>query len=179
MWTIIISNLISGFIPFSIFVWSIFMTHAGGYTYLGLYVLFTAYLFIIDSIKPKPDPLVWTSEEIDVLREYHIALRSPFGAKDMSCHLNKFRIIGLFLLAPWTLWNHMWIVGAILVLFFFISSPISVRLDPFFFLGDAVAKGKTQFANELAILQQVSEKLKEKTFKEQHPDDTTNKTPDT
>jgi len=36
---------------------------------------------------------------------------------------------------------------------------MSVRLDPFFFLGDAVNHGKMQFAPELALLKEVSERL--------------------
>lgn len=162
MWAIIISNLIKGFIPFGIFIWSIFMPQAGGYTYLGLYVLFVAYLFMIDSSKPNPDPSIWSSDEIEVLRKYHLALRFSFGAKDMSCHLNGFRWIGLLLLTPWVLWNHMWIAGAVLIVTFFITGSISVRLDPFFFLGDAVNKGQMQFAHELSMLQQVAEKLNER-----------------
>ncbi|MBN2584688.1 MAG: hypothetical protein JXL80_16620, partial [Planctomycetes bacterium] len=91
--------------------------------------------------------------------QYHLALRFSFGAKDMSCHLNGFRWVGLVLLTPWTLWNHMWITGAILVVVFFITGSISVRLDPFFFLGNAVSKGQMHFAYELSLLHQVSEKL--------------------
>ena len=162
MWAIIISNLIKGVIPFSIFIWSIFMPQAGCYTYLGLYLMFVAYLFIIDSNKPSPDPSNWTPDEIDVLRKYHLSLRFSFGAKDMSCQLNGFRWIGLLLLSPWALWNHLWIVGVVLVVTFAITGSISVRLDPFFFLGDAVNRGKSQFAYELNVLKKVSTKLNEK-----------------
>ncbi len=162
MWAIIISNLIKGFIPFSIFTWSIFMPQAGGYTYAVLYVLFVVYLFVIDSNKPSPDPSIWTLDEIDILKKYHLALRFSFGAQTMSCHLNGFRWIGLLLLTPWVLWNHMWITGAVLVVTFFVTGSISVRLDPFFFLGDAVNRGKMQCAYEMSMLQQVSEKLNER-----------------
>ena len=162
MWSIIISNLMTGFIPFSIFVWSIFMPHAGGYTYLAIYIAFQSYLFFIDSNKPSPDPEIWSSDEIEILRNYHLALRFPFGSKDMSCHLNRFRWIGLLLLTPLVLYNHMWIAAVILIASFFITSSISVRLDPFFFLGDAVNKGQMQFASEFALLNQVSERLRER-----------------
>jgi len=162
MWAIIISKLMTTFIPFSIFVWSIFMPHAGGYTYLTIYIAFQSYLFFIDFNKPSPDPVIWSPGEIEILRKYHLALRFPFGSKDMSCHLNGFRWIGLLLLTPLVLWNHMWIAAVILIASFFISGSISVRLDPFFFLGDAVNRGKLQFASELKLLNRVYERLRER-----------------
>lgn len=163
MWAIIISNLMTGFIRFSIFVWSIFMPHAGGYTYLAIYIAFQSYLFFIDSSnKPSPDPEIWSPDEIEILRKYHLTLRFPFGSEDMSCHLNRFRWIGLLLLTPLVLWNHMWIVAVILIASFFISGSISVRLDPIFFLGDTVNRGKLQFTSELELLNRVSERLRER-----------------
>jgi hypothetical protein len=56
----------------------------------------------------------------------------------------------------------MWIAAVILIASFFISGSISVRLDPFFFLGDAVKRGKLQFASELEVLNRVSERLRER-----------------
>ena len=145
MWLFIINNIIKWFIPFCLFIWAIFMPKAGGYTFIGLYVAFQAYLFLIDFSKPNPDPSAWSPAEIEILRKYHLALRFPFGAKEMSCQLNGFRWIGLLFLTPFLLWNHMWIAGAIPVVSFFITGSISVRLDPFFFLRDAVNRGQLQF----------------------------------
>jgi hypothetical protein len=138
------------------------MPKAGGYTFIGLYVAFQAYLFFIDSSKPKPDPSEWSIDEIEIIRKYHLAIRLPFGSKNMSCQLNGFRWIGLIFLTPLLLWNHMWLAAAVAVGSFFITGSISVRLDPFFFLGDAVSRGQRQFAAELALLKQVSDKLNER-----------------
>jgi hypothetical protein len=158
----IINNIIKGFIPLCLFIWAIFMLKAGSYTFIGLYVAFQAYLFFIDSRKPKPDPSEWSIDEIEIIRKYHLALKFPFGSKTMSSQLNGFRWIGLLFLTPLLLWNHMWIAAAVVVISFFITGSISVRLDPFFFLGDAVSRGQRQFAAELALLNQVSERLRER-----------------
>lgn len=56
----------------------------------------------------------------------------------------------------------MWLAAAIAVGSFFITGSLSVRLDPFFFLGDAVNRGQMQFAMELALLKQVSDKLNDR-----------------
>jgi hypothetical protein len=155
----IISNIIKGFIPFCLFIWGIFMTKAASYTFIGLYVAFQAYLFLIDFSKPNPDPSAWSPDEIEILRKYHLAFRFPSGAKEMSCQLNGLRWVGLLFLTPLLLWNHMWIAGAITVVCFFITGPISVRLDPFFFLEYAANRGQQKTDFELAMLERVSDKL--------------------
>ena len=60
---------------------------------------------------------------------------------------------------PWLLWNKVWIPASFLALYFFISASISVRLDPFFFLNNAVSKGMKEYNRELLLLSHVFEKL--------------------
>jgi hypothetical protein len=156
----IINILIKVVIPFGLFIWSIFMPVVGGYTFVGLYLAFQAYLLLIDSSKPNPDPSKWDTDEIEIIRKYHLALRFPFGANTMSTQLNGIRWTGLFIFTPWFLWNQMWIAAAVAAISFFVTASIAVRLDPFFFLGDAVNSGKMQFASELYLLKDVSERLK-------------------
>ena len=80
------------------------MPRISGYILLVLYGLFTGYLFLIDARKPNPEPAKFSAEEIVIIKKYHLALRYPFGAKDMSVYLNGFRwssILWVFLF----LWN--------------------------------------------------------------------------
>lgn len=156
----IINNLVKGFFPLCLLIWTIFMPRAGGYTFIGIYVAFYAYLFFIDLNKPKPNSREWSVDEIKVLRRYHLALRAPSGANIMSTQLNGFRWIGLVFFSPLLLWNQMWFVAAVNVISFFITMSISVRLDPFFFLSDAVNHGKIQFEDELVVLKEVAERLR-------------------
>lgn len=76
----------------------------------------------------------------------------------MSVHLNGFRWAGL-LWAIYLFFQQLWPISIFLIFLFFITAGISVRLDPFFFLGQSVQSGQMQFAYELSLLQQVSEKL--------------------
>jgi hypothetical protein len=101
--------------------------------------------------KPNPDPASWTEEEIKVIRKYHISLRYPFGAKDMSVVLNGFRWSAI-LWIPLLLWNQMWVFAVILAANFLITGGLSVRLDPIYFLSDAVNRGKYKFNYELSLL---------------------------
>jgi hypothetical protein len=156
---LLIGNITKAFIPLCLFVWALLMPTAGSYTFIALYTAFWAYLSFADLFgKPKPDPSKWSANEIAVLQRYHLALKYRFGARTMSCQLNGFRMVGL-LFAPWLLWNHMWVAAAIVVAAFFVTGSMSVRLDPFYFLGDAVKRGQMEFADELAVLQQVSQRL--------------------
>lgn len=156
---LILSKLLYWSIPLGLFVWSIFSPATATYIFLAATAIFEGYLFFIDRAnRPNPDPSRWSQEEIDVLRKYHLALRYPFGAKDMSVVLNGFRWSAL-LWVPWLLWNQMWVFAVIIALNFFIAGDLSFRLDPFFFLSDAVNRGKYQFAGELSLLQEVAEKI--------------------
>ena len=158
MIAILISNIMKFFIPMGLFIWALFMPQIASYIFVGMYGLFEGYLFLIDKMKPNPDSQKWSIEEIRIIREYHLALRFPFGAKDMSLYLNGFRWSG-FLWIILLLFNQMWLEALFVLVSFFITASISVRLGPFFFLGQAVASGQKQFAYELSLLQNVAEKL--------------------
>lgn len=158
---IIVSNIQKFFVPLGLFIWGLFMPRAAGYTYVAIYGLFAGYLFLIDKMKPKPDPEKWSVEEIEIIKKYYLALRFPFGAKDMSVYLNGLRWASILWVVLF-LFNQMWFPVLFLVVSFFITASISVRLDPFFFLGQAGSSGKVQFARELSLLQNVSEKMNKK-----------------
>lgn len=38
------------------------MPKAGGYTFISIYMALQAYLLVLDSEKPNPDPLKWTAK---------------------------------------------------------------------------------------------------------------------
>jgi len=158
---ILIINAIKFIVPLGMFIWALFMPRVGGYAYIVIYGLFAGYLILIDKLKPNPDNEKWTKEEIEIIKKYHLALKFSFGAKDMSLFLNGFRWAS-FLWIILFLFNQMWIPAIFLVLAFFVTADISVRLDPFFFLGQAVQSGQSQFAYELSMLQRVAERLNKK-----------------
>jgi hypothetical protein len=162
MIALLISNLVKFAIPLGLFIWSLFDPTTASYVFIGIATVFVAYLFFIDITgKPKPDPSIWNPEEIEAMRKYHLALRFPFGAKEFSVQLNGIRWSSL-IWVPWLLWNQLWIPAGFLVINFFLTASLSVRLDPFFFLSDAVNRGQWQFSGELAALQSIREKLNER-----------------
>jgi hypothetical protein len=176
MLVLFLSNLIRLTVPLTLFVWSLFQPAVAGYVFVGLAAVIASVLFFAD-IGSRPNITVrgygscaigflpgsssmWTADEIRILRRYHLALRFPFAANMFSYCLNGIRL-SVLLWVPWLLWNHLWIPGGFLVLYFVLTGSISVRLDPFFFLCDAVRRGKYQLTGELATLQQVRDRLHE------------------
>lgn len=147
-------------IPLGLFVFALYDPYTATYIFITVTAIFEGYLFLIDKLKkPNPDPSIWTSEEIGVIRKYHIALRYSFISKDLSVVLNGFRW-SVLLWIPLLLWNHMWSFAVILAANFIITGGLSVRLDPFYFLSDAVNRGKYQFAYELSLLNEVADRLR-------------------
>jgi len=149
---LIFFKLVYWCIPLGLFVYAIFNPYTATFIFLAATAIFEGYLFLIDRLnKPNPDPASWTEEEIKVIRKYHISLRYPFGAKDMSVVLNGFRWSAI-LWIPLLLWNQMWVFAVILAANFLITGGLSVRLDPIYFLSDAVNRGKYKFNYELSLL---------------------------
>ncbi len=146
--------------PLALFIWSIFNPQTAAYTFIGIVVLFEGYLFLRGSMgRRKPELSDWTAKEIEILTKYYLFLQNPFRTKKLSGLLNGFRLSVIFWL-PWLLWNELWIPVGFLILNFFITASLSVRLNPIFVLEDVVKKGQVQFSNELSSLREVAEKLK-------------------
>src|SRR5512147_1007777 len=129
-------------VPAGLFVWTIVDPRAGGLAFIGVYAAFQACILGLDTLRPVPDPTIWKPDEAVVLRRYHLALRYPSGARTVSNLLKVFRWTVIFM-APLLLWHRMWLEGGILVVGFFYPrlSSLVVRLDPFYYFGEAVLRG--------------------------------------
>jgi hypothetical protein len=163
MWAIfilILNNLVKFAVPIGMFIWSLFQPTIAGYSYVAISTIFSAYLFFIDIAgKPQPDPLLLSPNEIRVLKLYHLAIRFPYASRDLSCCLNGIRLSS-FVWVPWLLYDGLWIPAVFFIAYFFVTASLSVRLDPFFFFGDAISHGKKQYCYEFMLLKNVTEKLK-------------------
>ena len=146
-------------IPILLGVWSLFQPEEAGTGFASIYILLFMCLFFGDISKPKIDPNMWIPEEIKVIKNYHVALRYPYGAKICSVLLNGFRWTSI-LLGIWMAINGIWFCVILFVILFIITAPISVRLDPFFFLHEGATKGNVFLMEELATLRRVNDKLK-------------------
>jgi hypothetical protein len=155
---IIIVNLIRFWFPFIFFIWSLYNLTISTYIYTTIVILHSLYLIFLDFLKPSPNPKKFNKTEIELIRQYHLFLRYPLGSKFHSIILNTFRWSAI-LWTPWLYWNSYWLSGSLLLVNFILLAGLSVRLDPIFFLSDAVSKGKFQFEDELENLNLLCNKI--------------------
>ena len=157
------SNMFKFAVPMGLFIWSLLQPSIASYVFVGLTIAFEACLFFIDiAYRPKPSPLSLTADADKIERDHHLALRSPYTARDISLLLNGIRWSSLIWI-PWMAWNHLWIPAGFLAINFFFVSPLAIRLDPFYFYSAAVKNGhggaQRHFAKQLAILQDAREQM--------------------
>ncbi|OGW44123.1 MAG: hypothetical protein A2Y66_07440 [Nitrospirae bacterium RBG_13_41_22] len=148
-----------------LFIWGLFMPRVAGYTYIILYSLLLGYAFITDRIKPNVDPKKWLPEEIEIIKKYYWALRFSFGAKSLSLLLNSLRFASILLVILYLL-KQMWVfalfLGLFFIIVFFITTPLIIRLDPFFCLMHKARKGDMYAEYELSLLKNIYEKYIQK-----------------
>lgn len=147
--------------PLGFLIWSFFQPQIASYVFSSIAAGLLIYLYFTDiTLRPSRGEVSfrWTCEETEIIRKYYLALRWPLGARVFSNLLNGIRL-STIIWVPWLLWNKVWIPASFLALYFFISASISVRLDPFFFLNNAVSKGMNQYHRELLLLRHVFERL--------------------
>lgn len=162
MWLkIIFAMMILWMVPLGSFVLSISNPVGVAHRYIAYVIIYEGYLFLRDIFgRPKVDPSYWSCEEIEIIKKYHLNFKNPFTAKLHSIMLNGIRFTA-FLWVPWLLSNHMWFLAAFLTVNFFATSSLAYRLDPFFFLLDAMSRGDTNILRmrELALLEHVFKKM--------------------
>ena len=152
-------------VPLGLFILALFLPKTSTYIYLAILILFELYLYFIDIFnRPKPNNNYWNYEELRIIKEYHLAIRYSYGAKIFSIILNGFRFT-IFIWVPLLLINSFWIPAIILVINFFFTGSLAVRLDPIFYLKDAVKKGKMKYYYELSLIQQVMNKYISKGYR--------------
>jgi len=99
---------------------------------------------------------------VAVLRKYHLYFRYPFASRSFSSILSGIQL-SAFIWVPWLLYNRLWIPAIFIGLNYFIAGPIAVKLNPRFFLHDAVEnKGNRYFLSEMMAVDSVCEKILER-----------------
>lgn len=141
------------------FVWSVFSPAIAAYCYLGFSVFLVAVVVFFDrSARPTPNAAMWTPEEIRLWKKYHLAIRYPLGSRVWSGYFDGTRLLLIFIWVPWLLWSRLWIPAILSLVYYLAVGPVVLRLSPFFYLSDAVKRGKHQCLEELSLLEGTHEK---------------------
>ena len=126
------------------------------------------YLILLSTFdKPRIEHTdLFSSVEIAIIQKYNLYFRYPFTAISLSTTLS-FIQLSTFIWVPWLLYNHLWVPAVLIAINYFISALLSRKLNPQYFLRQAVEKkGKEHIRSEMLIVNKVCEKILEMDQKE-------------
>ncbi len=133
---------------------------AGG-TFLISSIIFEIYLFLINRIKFQiSNKEKWSDDEKEILQKYSLYFRFIRIPRLFSFTLTAIQLSVLFWV-PLLLYKNHWLLAVIIGLNYFMAGLLSAKLDPKFFLRDAISKGKSRFSRELDLINNINKKLDE------------------
>lgn len=157
-------NIIGFIILTILLITSIFFPYGGVVAFVS--IMYTSWLLVLLSYfatMPKKDaPVfsVFSNNEIQTYKMFHLAIWFPEGSAIYSSVLNLFRFAGIV----WgmvCLWNEFYYIGLIMIAYYFISSGMIVKHNPYLYLSEGAKNGNAFAINEMAILQSIIEKRNE------------------
>lgn len=101
----------------------------------------------------------FSEKELEVISKYFVYFTTPLTAKKCSSYLSLVQL-STFIMAPLFLYHRHWFQGVFFIANYFFVAPISVTLNPRFFLHNGVEKkGKLQYLEEMKAVDSVCEKI--------------------
>ena len=137
-------------------VWSLFSLSTASTVFCAIAWLWALLLVgHLIFVRPRTGHVVPLLPEEEVVRREHFAaLTFPIASNDMSVALNNFRLLGAAL-QPFLLFQHLWWQAGALVVLFFATGEVVVRLSPWHYYPQHAARGNPLAAKNLATLQMI------------------------
>lgn len=157
-WGLVLSNIQKLCVPGAFFVWSIYSPAMAGYFYIGACTLFAIYVFVLDASRPIPDENNWNENEAYILRKYHVSLKYPNVARDLSGYLGGISIAA-WIWVPWLLYNRLWFIAAFFPVYHIIVTPLAIKYDPDFYVIQAEKRGRADIVDEYRILLKIRDRV--------------------
>lgn len=147
----------------AILIYSFWNISFSSMVFLVIATIFNIWLYSTQYLgKIEPDKSKWTEKEIDVLRKYHLYFQFPFTSKFNSSTASAIYIFGTILVVL-LLWHGYWIKAIIMAINALASALISSKLNPRFYLHDAVERqNKYQYHDEMIAVDSVCDKILKK-----------------
>lgn len=157
-------NMIIKVIVTGLFLSSFLYPTVAPFGLLSFFVLFELFIFV-SSIRLSSHEFklnngeILTDDERLVAKKYSLYFKYPYTAKLYSSNLSLIGIIGLILI-PWLLFHSLWIPTAFFVINYFIAQKLSVKLNPRFYLHDAVERNnQLEHTLEMHLVDSICNKL--------------------
>jgi hypothetical protein len=147
----------------ALLIWSFWNISLASTLIIILATIFNIWVYSAQYLgKIEADPKIWSEKETQMLNKYHVYFLYPFASKFNSSFASAVYLFGSILVL-WLLWNGLWIKVVIMVINVIASSFISVKLNPRFFLHEAVErKHKTEFYDDMITVDNICEKIIER-----------------
>ena len=128
-----------------------------------LVIAYGSWLFILGAnLATRPSQrtagwLLFSPEEFNAYKKYHLHIRFPGAADAYSATLNSFRLAGI-VWGVLCFWNSSYWLGAFAILYFFISGGLILSLSPLHYMVGAARKGNDVAGLQLELIESVREK---------------------
>jgi hypothetical protein len=128
-----------------------------------LAIVYGAWLIVLSSsMATRPNEnssgwLLFSPEEREAYRKYHMHIRLPGAAEVFSALLNIFRFAGI-IWAVVCIWKGLYWHGGIAILYFFVSGGLILSLSPFRYMLPPAQKGNDIAIAQLQLIESVREK---------------------
>lgn len=139
------------FVILAIVIFSFFKPFAGSILFIAVAAILELWVIIANKnkIKVKNDNNKYTWKEIEVIERYRLFFSFPFASRQLSAAFSGIQL-AVFPLVPWFLYKGLYIQAVIIGLNYFITTQLSVILNPQFFLHDNLDKGKIKNPKHIA-----------------------------
>jgi hypothetical protein len=139
----------------------LFSLEASSITFISFaYLLWLFILFSNIFTKPAKDAPLYKfldPQEIEVYLSYHLHFWFPDGAQAYSALLNGLRFAG-FIWGGLCLWNGLYWLGGISIVYFFISADLILKLNPLLYMGAEAQKGNQVATEQISLIEAVQAK---------------------
>ena len=147
------------YISLLLLVYSFWNINTGSLIFIVSCSLFNIYILLCNTAKIHIDESKWTKDEIDLIKNYHLYFRYPFASKSFSATASGIYVFGLVLFI-WLMIHGFWIKSGLVILNSLIAMAMQSKLNPLYFLHNAVEKQhKHKFAKEMELMDSVCKKM--------------------
>lgn len=148
----------------AIALYGFFQPLSGALAYLAFIGLFEGWM-LLAMVTNKPGfsrSETWTAKELQIIKMYYLYFRFPNASSEFSGLLSGIQLL-TFIWVPWLLYHRVWVPAVLIGLNYFAAVAFAVKLNPRFFLHDAVERrGQNEYGQDMEAVDSILEKINKK-----------------
>ena len=125
---------------------------------INTYIILCQFIFPHRKI-PGQGLKEWTSEEVDIISKYYLFFRYPYACRSLGANASGVYLFG-FVLGILLIFHHEWMYSTMVIINATVSMFLQSKLNPVFFLHDAVEKRKKEvYREEMMLVDSICKKM--------------------